>query len=149
MDDDQYNTMLIFANYLLGMNENQTSISKDHTNNTPFVVIKTKNERKETIKEKKTNFTPKKQELKNNDFDWNQDKEVCRPLMTFTRVLLNWGEKKKQCIGFKLYSTGKLNENGEEGYKIQSMRCLFFKKTDVKIEREEKIDSLDHSTKDT
>jgi hypothetical protein len=68
MDDDQYNTMLIFANYLLGMNENQTSISKNHTNNTPFIVIKTKNERKETIKEKQ-NFTPKKQELKNNDFD--------------------------------------------------------------------------------
>jgi hypothetical protein len=67
MDDDQYNTMLIFANYLLGMNENQTSISKDHTNNTPFVVIKTKNERKETIKEKKLHT--QKQELKNNDFD--------------------------------------------------------------------------------
>ena len=44
--------MLIFANYLLGMNENQTSISKSHANNTPFVAIKTKNERKETIKEK-------------------------------------------------------------------------------------------------
>ena len=61
-------TMLIFANYLLGMNENQTSISKNHTNNTPFIAIKMKNERKETIKEK-ANFTPKKQELKNNDFD--------------------------------------------------------------------------------
>jgi hypothetical protein len=58
MDDDQYNTMIIFANYLLGMNESQTSISKNHTNNTPFVAIKTKNERKETIKEK-ANFTPK------------------------------------------------------------------------------------------
>jgi hypothetical protein len=58
MDDDQYNTMLIFSNYLLGMNENQTSISKSHTNNTPFVAVKTKNERKETIKEK-ANFTPK------------------------------------------------------------------------------------------
>jgi hypothetical protein len=45
-------TMIIFANYLLGMNEDQTSISKDHTNSTPFVVIKMKNERKETIKEK-------------------------------------------------------------------------------------------------
>jgi hypothetical protein len=59
MDDGQYNTMLIFANYLLGMNDNQTSISKSHTNNTPFVAIKTKNERKETIKEKE-NFTPKR-----------------------------------------------------------------------------------------
>ena len=57
MDDDQCNTMLIFANYLFGMNENQTSIRKGHTNNTPFVVIK--NEKtKETIKEK-TSFTPK------------------------------------------------------------------------------------------
>ena len=36
------------------MNENQTSTSKSHTNNTPFVAIKMKNERKETIKEKKT-----------------------------------------------------------------------------------------------
>jgi hypothetical protein len=58
MDDDRYNTMLIFANYLLGMNENQTSISKSHANNTPFIAIKTKNERKETIKEK-ANFKPK------------------------------------------------------------------------------------------
>ena len=59
MDDDQYKTMLIFANYLLGMNENQTSISKDHTNNTTFVVIKMKNERKETIKEKRQTSHPK------------------------------------------------------------------------------------------
>jgi hypothetical protein len=68
MDDDQYNTMLIFANYLLGMNENQTSISKSHTNNTPFVAIKTKSERKETIKERSKLHT-QKQELKNNDLD--------------------------------------------------------------------------------
>ena len=52
-------TMLIFANYLLGMNENQTSISKSHANNTPFVAIKTKNERKETIKEKRQTSHPK------------------------------------------------------------------------------------------
>jgi hypothetical protein len=45
-------TTLIFANYLLGMNENQTSISKSHANNTPFIAIKMKNKRKETIKEK-------------------------------------------------------------------------------------------------
>jgi hypothetical protein len=30
-------------------------------------------------------------------------------------------------------------ENGEEGYKIQLTRCLFFKKADVKAEREEKL----------
>jgi hypothetical protein len=57
MDGDQCNTMLIFANYLFGMNENQTSIRKGHTNNTPFVVIKDE-KTKETIKEKKT-FNPK------------------------------------------------------------------------------------------
>jgi hypothetical protein len=34
----------------------------------PFVAIKTKSERKESIKEK-TNFTPKKKNLKNNDLD--------------------------------------------------------------------------------
>jgi hypothetical protein len=61
-------TMLNFANYLLGMDEIQTSISKDHTNNTPFVVITTKNERKEIIKEKEKLHT-QNQELKNNDFD--------------------------------------------------------------------------------
>jgi hypothetical protein len=44
--------MLIFANDLLGINENQTSISKSNTNNTPFVSIKTKSEKEETIKEK-------------------------------------------------------------------------------------------------
>jgi hypothetical protein len=33
----------------------------------------------------------------------------------------------------------KLNENSEEGYKIQLTRCLFFKKTDVKAEREETL----------
>jgi hypothetical protein len=33
----------------------------------------------------------------------------------------------------------KLNENSEEGYKIQLTRCLFFKKTDVKAEKEEKL----------
>jgi hypothetical protein len=65
MDDDQYYTMLIFSNYLLGMNENQTSISKSHTNNTPFIAIKTKSERNETIKEKGKLHT-QKQELKNN-----------------------------------------------------------------------------------
>ena len=43
----------------------------------------------------------------------------------------------------------KINENSEEGYKIQLTRCLFFKNTDVKTEREEKIDSLYHSTKET
>ena len=61
-------TMLIFANYLLGMTGNQTSISNDHTNNTPVIAIKTKNERKESIKEKDKLHT-QKQELKNNDLD--------------------------------------------------------------------------------
>jgi hypothetical protein len=33
-----------------------------------------------------------------------------------------------------------LNENSEEGYKIQTVRCLFFnQKTDVKVEKEETL----------
>jgi hypothetical protein len=52
-------TMLIFANYLLGRDENQTSISKSNTNNTPFVSIKTKSEKDETIKEKNKILHPK------------------------------------------------------------------------------------------
>jgi hypothetical protein len=88
MDDDQCNTMLIFANYLFGMNENQTSISKSNTNNTPFVSIKTKSEKDETIKEKNKIFTPKTQKLKDKDLDSKRDEEVHRPLMTFTKVFL-------------------------------------------------------------
>ena len=53
-------TMLIFANYLLGMNENQTSISKSHTNNTPFVAIKTKNEKKNQPKKKQSSHPKEK-----------------------------------------------------------------------------------------
>jgi hypothetical protein len=69
MDDDQYNTMLVFANYLLGMNENQTSTSKSHTNNTPFRSNQNeKAKEKETIKEKRKIHTQKKK-LKNNDLD--------------------------------------------------------------------------------
>jgi hypothetical protein len=38
-------------------------------------------------------------------------------------------------MGFKLQMAEKLNNNSEEGYKIQIVRCLFFKKTDVKAGR--------------
>jgi hypothetical protein len=40
-------------------------------------------------------------------------------------------------MGFKLQMTEKLNNNSEEGYKIQTARCLFFKKIDVKDGKEE------------
>jgi hypothetical protein len=40
-------------------------------------------------------------------------------------------------MGFKLQMAEKLNNNSEEGYKIQTTRCLFFKKTDVKVGKEE------------
>jgi hypothetical protein len=106
MDDDQYNTMIIFANYLLGMNENQTSISNSHTNNTPFVAIKMKSERKEIIKERSKLHT-QKQKFKNNDLDSNQDKEICRPLMTFTRVCTQLMRKEKKCMDFKFHLTRK------------------------------------------
>jgi hypothetical protein len=43
-------------------------------------------------------------------------------------------------MGLKLQSTKKNNNNSEEGYKIQVVRCSFFKqKTDVKAEREETL----------
>jgi hypothetical protein len=72
----------------------------------PLVAIKTKIERKETIKEK-TKFTPKKKKLKNNDLDSNQDTKVCRPLMIFTKVFTQLMRRKEQCIGFEFHSTGK------------------------------------------
>jgi hypothetical protein len=60
--------------------------------------------------------------------------------MTFTRVFTQLKRKEKQCMDFKFHSIReKLNENGEESYKIQLMRCLFFKKTDVKAGKEEKL----------
>jgi hypothetical protein len=42
-------------------------------------------------------------------------------------------------MGLGLQSTEKLNNNSEEGHKIQLVRCSFFKKTDVKAEREETL----------
>jgi hypothetical protein len=42
-------------------------------------------------------------------------------------------------MGFKLQMAEKLNNNSEEGYKIQIARCLSFKKTDVKVEKEETL----------
>jgi hypothetical protein len=60
--------------------------------------------------------------------------------MTFTRVFNSADEKRKTMHGFQIsLNREKLNEKDEEGYKIQLMRCLFFKKTDVKVEREEKL----------
>jgi hypothetical protein len=107
MNDDQYNTMLIFANYLLGMNENQTSIRKSHTNNTPFVAIKTKKRKKRNNQRKKQTSHPKNK-LKNNDLDSNQDKQVCRPLMTFTKVLSQLMRREEQYISFEFHSTGQI-----------------------------------------
>jgi hypothetical protein len=40
--------------------------------------------------------------------------------------------RERQCMGFKLQMTEKLSKNSEEGYKIQIVRCFFFKKkTDI------------------
>jgi hypothetical protein len=52
-------TMLIFANYLLGMTGNQTSINKGHANNTPFVTIKTKKRKKRINQRKRQTSHPK------------------------------------------------------------------------------------------
>ena len=40
-------------------------------------------------------------------------------------------------MGFKLQMAEKLNNNSEEGYKIQTAICLFSKKKDVKARKEE------------
>jgi hypothetical protein len=42
-------------------------------------------------------------------------------------------------MGLGLHITEKLSNNSEEGYKIQIVRCSFFKKTDVKAKREEAL----------
>ena len=60
----------------------QTKLAQEKVTQTihPFIAIKTKSERKETIKEKKNKLHTQKQKLKNNDLDCNQNKEVCKPL---------------------------------------------------------------------
>ena len=42
-------------------------------------------------------------------------------------------------MGLGLQSTEKLNNNSEEGYKIQIVRCAFFKNTDVMAGREKAL----------
>ena len=106
MDDDQYNTMLILLIILLVWMKTNLAQANSYTNNIPFVAIKMKSKRKETIKEENKLHT-QKQKLKNNDLDWNRDEEVCRPLMTFTRVFTQLMRREKQCTGFELHSTGK------------------------------------------
>ena len=54
------------------MDENQNSMSK-HTNNTPFVVFRTKNERND--QRKKTSSTLKNKGLENNDLTGNKTKK--------------------------------------------------------------------------
>jgi hypothetical protein len=61
---------------------------------------KRKAKEKETIKEK-TRIHTQKQKLKNNDLDSNQDKEVYRPLMTFTKVFYSADEGRRTMHGFQ------------------------------------------------
>jgi hypothetical protein len=52
-------------------------------------------------------------------------------------------------MGFKLQMAEKLNNNSEEGYKIQTTRCLFFKKRQMsKLERR-RIDSQGDPARET
>jgi hypothetical protein len=64
--------------------------------------LKSKRKAKEKKQSKKTNFKPKNKRLKNNDLDYNQDEEVCRPLMTFTMVFTQLMRREEQCMGIKL-----------------------------------------------
>jgi hypothetical protein len=59
--------------------------------------------------------------------------------MAFTRVFYSVKQRERQCMGFRLQSIEKPNNNSEEGYKIQIVICSFFKKTDFKAGREEAL----------
>jgi hypothetical protein len=69
--------------------------------------------------------------------------------MTFTRFFVQLMRRERQCMGFKLQITEKLNNNSEEGYKIQIVRCSFFKKTDVKAGKRRSIDSQGYPARET
>ena len=61
--------------------------------------------------------------------------------MTFTKVFTQLMRRKKNNAWVLNFTQQeKLNDNGEEGYKIQTVRCLFFnQKTYVKVEKEETL----------
>ena len=107
MDDDQYNTMLVFLIIFLAWMKTNLAQAKVMQTIHPFVAIKTKKRKKEKQSKRKENFTPKRKSWRTNDLDWNQDKEVCRPLMTFTRVFIQLKRREKRCMGFEFHSTGK------------------------------------------
>jgi hypothetical protein len=100
----QHNAHL--ANYLLGINENQTSIRKSHTNNTPFIATKTKSERKKKIKEKK-NFTPKRKIRRTITLIEIKTKRSISLWWPSPGFLTQLVRREKECMGFKLHSTGK------------------------------------------
>jgi hypothetical protein len=59
--------------------------------------------------------------------------------MTFTKVCSTEEERK---IEYRLQASFNQEDsktNGEEGFKIQSTRCLSFRKTDVEIKQEEQL----------
>ena len=59
--------------------------------------------------------------------------------MTFTRVLLNWREKKSNAQISNFTQQENSMEIGEEGYKIQLINVCSSIKIDVKAKQEEKL----------
>ena len=145
---DQFNTMLVLLIVFVWMKIKLAQAKVIQTMH-PLVAIKTKSERKEIIREK-TKFTPKKKKLKNNDLDSNQDKEVCRPLMTFTKVFSQLMRREEQCMGFKLHSTGKTQWKRWRRLQDPISKVLILQSKDrCQGWKGGKIDSLDDSAEET
>jgi hypothetical protein len=90
------------------------------------------NERKQSKRKQKLN-TQKEKKTKNKDLDPKQSGRFYRPLMTFTKVFSTEEERKTEHRLQASFNQEDSKTNGEEGYKIQSTRCLSFRRTGVKI----------------
>jgi hypothetical protein len=87
--------------------------------------------------------------LKDKDLDSKRYEEFYRPLMTFTKVIYSTDEERGTMHKSQIsLNRENLMKNSEEGCKIQSTRCLSFKKTDVNAEKGRQIDSLNHSAEE-
>jgi len=79
------------------------------------------------------------QKLKDKDLDSKRDEEVHRPLMTFTKVFYSTDEERRTMHKSQISLNRENLKNSEGGSKIQSTRCLSFKKIYVNAKREDKL----------
>ena len=77
--------------------------------------------------------------MKDKDLDLKRDEEVCRPLMTFTKVFYSTDEERRTMHKSQISLNRENLKNSEGGYKIQLTICLSFKKIDVDAKREDKL----------